>query len=878
MKKSIRITSAVVCAVMAVTLLPLAACKSSKKTSIVIMSEELSGLFNPFYATSGADQTVIGMTQIGMLTTDSSGEIICGEDEATVVLDYEVDYPNETKGYDGENSIYRFVIKNGLTFSDGTPLTINDVMFNIYEYLDPVYTGSTTMYSTDIVGLSNYRTQTNYSDSNTSDSLSDEAQSYANERVQEMIQIFESVNYGSGTSKSYEADRAEMEKRISEWNVTDGYMLATGSETQEEAHEKLLQDYNLTVATFEDELNTDWISAQEAYDTTTAPYNSNASLAAEIDDPVTGGIFKFLMYEGYVDLEYGLDANNKKDTSVIDKYTPTVKASDFTDKDDVISWVENNMLTYSLNTILTYWTTASTLRTEYAAEYTSLELQKRSEENAAEGQSMAVPYIEGVRSLGHQRTVYDYETGETTTEWLSEETVTVNGKKYKVARNHNADGTPSDDDTYDILEIEVEKTDPKAIYNFSFTVAPEYYYSGLEVDIANNEFGVDYASYDFQSNTIQSTRNNGVPVGAGAFRATTRNDADNPTERNDFWNNGLVYFKANDNFMFDVKADHIIMQEVSSSNAIDNLKNGDIDYAEPQFTKTNYETLLGMNDIGLLDADQLGYGYIGINAGKIPNRYVRYAIMSAMNVSLATQYYYPNTSSTIYWPMSKVSWAYPDTNVTGKDHTTWTGDEDALAKIQTYTSQAFNDGVTESDLKITFTIAGSSVVEHPAYQVFIHAMDLLNGSGLGWNVEVKSDTQALTKLATGSLAVWAAAWGSTIDPDMYQVYHIDSTASSTYSWGYREIKADTTTYSYEYDIIKNKLSPLIDEARTTNDKPTRKAYYQEAMGYVLDLAVELPVYQRENLYAYNKKSIGGLNTEVNPYSSPLERIWEIYLI
>ena len=49
------------------------------------------------------------------------------------------------------------------------------------------------------------------------------------------------------------------------------------------------------------------------------------------------------------------------------------------------------------------------------------------------------------------------------------------------------------------------------------------------------------------------------------------------------------------------------------------------------------------------------------------------------------------------------------------------------------------------------------------------------------------------------------------------------------------------------------------------------------MGYVLDLAVELPVYQRDVLYAYNSNIINSssLPTEVNPYSTPLDRIWEV---
>ena len=77
--------------------------------------------------------------------------------------------------------------------------------------------------------------------------------------------------------------------------------------------------------------------------------------------------------------------------------------------------------------------------------------------------------------------------------------------------------------------------------------------------------------------------------------------------------------------------------------------------------------------------------------------------------------------------------------------------------------------------------------------------------------------------------------------------------------------------------ILDDLSDLIDEARETNDQEVRADLYEEAMGLVLDLAVELPVYQRSVLYAYNSKVIASdsIPKEINPYSSPLDRIWEI---
>ena len=138
------------------------------------------------------------------------------------------------------------------------------------------------------------------------------------------------------------------------------------------------------------------------------------------------------------------------------------------------------------------------------------------------------------------------------------------------------------------------------------------------------------------------------------------------------------------------------------------------------------------------------------------------------------------------------------------------------------------------------------------------------------------DTQALTKINTGSLAVWAAAWGSALDPDMYQVYHKDSSATSTKAWGYDHLLKSGT--SEELDILNN-LSDLIEDARSTNDQDERAELYEEAMGYILDLAVELPVYQRSVLYAFNSNVIKADSlpdaASMNPYSSPLDRIWEI---
>ena len=185
-------------------------------------------------------------------------------------------------------------------------------------------------------------------------------------------------------------------------------------------------------------------------------------------------------------------------------------------------------------------------------------------------------------------------------------------------------------------------------------------------------------------------------------------------------------------------------------------------------------------------------------------------------------------------------------------------------------------------LKFTFTIAGETT-KHPAYAMFNQARDRLNA--LGFDITVSTDIQALKKMTTGNLAVWAAAWSSSIDPDMYQVWHKDSRATSVLNWNYRNIMNDSSTWRFEYDIIagEGKLSDLIERAReidSTDENAARSAraeIYADCLDMTMQLAVELPTYQRKDLCVYNKNVISAKSLVQNPnYNIGLfDKIWEI---
>lgn len=869
-----KIISLTLCVVMLLGVISvLSGCGGSGNQAFVIMTDNLDGLFNPFYSTSASDGTIVSMTQIGMLTSgiDENGDatVAYGPNQAVVTLDYASSYNSTEQSENPDKTgvtTYTFVLKNGIKFSDGEPLTIEDVLFNMYVYLDPVYTGSSTMYSTDIMGLSQYRTQQNLSGGASGDEwLTNAARSRANNRIKELINAFEQI--ARTPSGNYATTEEKMRDALSKWTLSDGYKQAVSDDLSSVTVDQLISDYDKTLELFHKELESDYESAKEAY--TDEPYKSHGF------DEITS----FMYMEGFVTVKFGdKDGKPNADKNVIlevhRNYPNTI-----TTKEDAVKYVYDSKINSELHIILTAWATAQELQTQYMAKAKEIILK----ENTADGM-MTFPNISGIVSLGHT---------------TSTEQIEVNGNTYKIAHEHNEDGTPKNADEYDVLQIKINGIDPKAVWNFSFAVAPQHYYGeGYTVDIKANNFGVDYGSFDFMTDVIQSHRNVTVPMGAGAYMATNNKNEDEVTGT-DFFSSNVVYFKSNPYFEesleaslpedstidYHVNIDKVRYQIVPANDALTMLQSGTVHYVTPQLTKDNAAILDSIKSKGYeqIAVDQLGYGYIGINAGRIPNIYLRRAIMAAMDTSLALQYYDAGTAEQIFWPMSTVSWAYPkDDNGSNKQTNGHPypyikfSEDKALENIKSLMSQAYNHTMSysDSDLKVTFTIAGSDLTDHPTYQVFQTAAKLLNQCG--WDVEVVADTQALTKLSTGSLAVWAAAWGTTVDPDMYQVYHKNSNASSVKAWGYNQILANESAYWMEMDILNN-MSEIIDDARETDIQADRTALYEEAMGYVLDLAVELPVYQRKQLYAYNANIIDSTSfpEEINPYSSPLDRIWEI---
>lgn len=823
----------------------------NEETPLLFALPELDGLLNPFFSTNAADSNIVGLTQISMLGNDKNGNITYGEDHATVVLDYEQER-NEAK----DQTTYKFVLKNNIKFSNGSALTIKDVLFNMYVYLDPVYTGSATMYSTDIVGLKAYRTQS--LDENEQNNFEQQFVQEANTRIDALVMAAEEI---LETSSTMTENRFKEELAIYAADNNYEYLVADYEKTSELFKEELATDYTNAIGSFED------ISFKD----------KNGVLYENL---LTTDVEAFLYNEGYITF-------NRTEGKLESALVSNPQDLKLWTREQAINTIVSDKLPSDVAEILTYWATATNMQTY---------LINEAKDKYFSGSDLEFKNIEGIKFANKNTTA------------------TVNGKNYSAVSYSATDGTVLND-TNEVLEITINGVDPRAIYSFGFQVAPMYYYSNQEqieaFDFENN-FGVEYGSTDFMNNVINPIEKVRLPQGAGPYQPST--DAGTiATSGSEFYKQSTVYFQRNDYYLMGAPVIKYIRYQVTPENSmINSLVTGTIDFAEPNSSPKNIESLNGYKDQGInsKSVETAGYGYIGVNAAKVPSLTVRQIIMHSIDTS-KTVSYYGNTAKSIFRSMSRSSWAYPENStsyypylgkaiptdlsvvnpayreyveslnkkagqtLTETEQIGFVEQQLALAGYTPNSNGIYTDG--NNTCKYTFTIAGNTS-DHPAWDALYESSEFLNKCG--FEINVSTDSQALSKLTSGDLTVWAAAWSSTIDPDMYQVYHKESQATSVKNWGYPAILRDTNTYSVENALI-DELSVLIERGRETLDQDRRTVIYSQALDIVMQLAIELPTYQRDDLFAYNAKKIDTStftqDGELSSYVGLTNKIWNLRL-
>ena len=694
--------------------------------TLVLAETGLEGKFSPFFAASASDQDVIDLTQLGLLGADRKGEMILngieGETREYNGTDYTYYGTSDcvvTENDDGTVT-YDIKLRDDLKFSDGEPVTIDDVIFSMYVFLDPTYDGSVTMYSTPIVGLEEYRNS--------------------------MSTLSKLIAEAGEDNTDYTNFTEEQQKAF--WDaVNDGGVKF----------------------------------AQEIVD------NMMANGATDVASAAAG---------------WGFDG----------------LAADATAKDFFLAIGE-----------------------QYDWSFSAMEA-----ESAGSALSELIP-----------EDVYAYST---------------TGVNVGNAVANVAGIVKTGDYSMTLTTSELSTT---MIYQLQMPIAPLHYYGDESLyDYDNNSFG--FAKGDLSSVRAKTS----APMGAGMFTFSKYSD-------------GVVYLDANPSYYDGApKVAHVNMKETQEADKITGVQAGTIDISDPSYSLEVADQIADINGVEGEDGpvittrlkDYRGYGYIALSAKNVnvggdpssqASKDLRKAIMTVIAAyrDEGIDSYYGDTATVINYPISNTSWAAPSvtddgyqiaysTDVDGNEiYTSDMKSEDKYAAaLQAALGYFEAAGYTVANGQITAAPAGAKMEyqinigasgngDHPSFQTLTNAAAALKTIGFTLTVnDMANASDLFASYQSGSAEGWVAAWQSTNDPDMYQLYHSQG----------------ATNY---YAINDTDLDELIMAARATTDQEARKAMYKEAMEIILDWGVELPVYQRSEatIFSTERVNIDTIAKDQTPY-------------
>ena len=701
----------------------------SSDGTLVLADTGFEGKFSPFFAASSADQHVIDLTNIALLGADRKGEMILkgieGETREYNGTDYTYYGPADcevTENADGTVT-YAINMRDDLVFADGTPITIDDVIFNLYVYMDPTYDGSATLYSMPIAGLDDYRSS--------------------------MTTLSKLIAEAGEDNTDNSLFTAEQQKAF--WDAVNEGGTAF---------------------------------AQEIVDTCVAAgYADEGDVAAAAS-------------------AWGFDG----------------LAADATAKDFFLAIAEN-----------------------YDWNFASMEA-----ETAGSALSDLIP-----------ADVYAYSTTGVAT---GADVDTVSGI------------VKTGDYSMTITTTELSNS---MIYQLQLPIASLDYYGDRSL------YDYDNHSYGFKKGDLSKVRSvTGNPMGAGAYTFNKYSD-------------GVIYLDANPSYyQGEPVAKHVNMKETQEADKITGVQAGTIDISDPSYSLEVADQIADINGAEGEDGpvittrlkDFRGYGYIALSAKNVnvggdpssqASKDLRKAIMTVIAAyrDEGINSYYGDTATIINYPISNTSWAAPSVTddgyqvaySTGVDgEPLYTADMQGEAKYQAALQGALGyfeaAGYTVTDGKLTAAPAGAKLEyqinigasgngDHPSFQTLTNAAAALKT--IGFNLIVSDMANASDLFASyqsGAAEGWVAAWQSTNDPDMYQLYH--SKGSTNY-----------------YAINDADLDDLIMAARQTTDQEARKVMYKEAMDIILDWGVELPVYQRSEatIFSTERINIDTIAKDMTPY-------------
>jgi ABC-type transport system substrate-binding protein len=822
----------------------------SGANTMVVGYSYFSNKFSPFFSKTGYDQDVAAMTQVGLLTTDRQGNIIYNGIEGETIAYNGTDY-NYTGIADCTVTIneddtvdYEFVIRDDLFFSDGVHLTIDDVIFSMYVLSDPSYDGSSTFYAQPIKGMTEYRTGVTSSVYEKYDAMADDilAAGQTNTTYTDFTQAQQEAYWGDCLNAAGVKFAQEIVDYVASNYLSAGYASYMGPYTVQEVtgSEALGVAYGMKMWGFGS-----WVTEYELSATGTSG----------------------LVGEAYKNL-----------------YTPTLdeEAASFEDLGGIFyvkatAATPNNELYYISSTTGGYTTTAY-VGDRYTTVYTG---DFEDSNGDVYDFDTANPTVDDYWNCILE--AYGYDLSDSGINYESASSAIADLVKAEFIAQEGPKDPSMNGEVIDSIEgivktgpyslrVEMTEFDATSIYQLGVSVAPLHYYgSRAAYKYTENKFG--FTKGDLSGVKSKTT----APMGAGAYKFVS-------------FDQGIVTFERNGHYYKGCpKLENILFKETTDADKIPGVIGTTFDVSDPSWSMTAGQTVRAENTNGELTGDaittstvdNLGYGYIGINADNVnvgddpdsvasKNLRIGLATLIAVYRETAVSSYYGDQASVINYPISNTSWAAPqpadegyalaysvDTEgdpIYNADMTAQQRYDAALQATIAYLTAAgytwdagtskFTAAPAGASLEYEIIVPGDGTGDHPSFAICTWVKAQLETIGITLTINDPADSNVLwTALEANTQELWCAAWGATIDPDMYQIYYSTNVVGAG------------GTDSNHYHIQDSELDELIMAARTSADTSFRKATYKECLEIIMEWGVEIPIYQRQNAIIFNNSRV-----------------------
>ena len=434
------------------------------------------------------------------------------------------------------------------------------------------------------------------------------------------------------------------------------------------------------------------------------------------------------------------------------------------------------------------------------------------------------------------------------------------------------------------VRVITTKVDAQAIYQLAMSVSPLHYYGDpAQYDYEKNMFG--FPKGDLSSVRAKTTH----PMGAGPYVFEK-------------YENGVVSMKANENYFLGApKTKNLKVNYVAAADRVNAVVTGTADVTNPSYTNEIADAIKKANSNGEISGDKiytsavdaLGYGYIGINThnvsvnhepGSDASKNLRRAFATIFSVyrDLAVSSYYGDRASVINYPITNTSWAAPQPTDDGyeiafsKDvkgepiYSSGMSDEDKYTAAKK-AALGFLEaaGYTVADGKITAApagakmeyevmIPGSGTGDHPSFMILTEAQKAFAEIGMKLTINDMSNSADMwNKLQARQAEMWCAAWSSTPDPDMFQIYYSDIANGGVAPGG----------SNYQYQIEDADLDTMILQARESIDQEYRKTMYKACLNKIIDWSCEVPIYQRKEvtIFSAERLQVDTITPDISPF-------------